>query len=145
MSWYVDGAGVGRAVPHAIPGLCGKGNPVTNGVHLSKVRSSSSGVVASAEEIPPRNTSDVADEVRISYSVKAVGSEAGARAQAEAAARAIANAVTAHDRWPMTVTTQGGDVVRVLWAHTPEGPTFSGDVGGEVTYRFDVTYRCQGA
>jgi hypothetical protein len=141
---YCDAAGAMRVWVNAYPGLCGKGNPLANGVHLGKPRSASTGAVAGCQEITPRVTGDDYDDVRLSFTVRSVGSEAGARAAAERACRALANAVTTGLRGnPATVTTQEGDLVRLLYAHSPQGPTFTGDVGGEAEYRFDATVRCQ--
>lgn len=141
---YCDAAGAMRVWVNTRPGLTGKGNPLANGVQLGQVRSASSGAVASCQEITPRVTGDDFDDVRLSFEVRAVGSEAGARASAEQACRALANAVTTGLRGnPAAVTTAQGEAVRLLYSHSPQGPTFSGDVGGEVLYRFDITIRTQ--
>lgn len=142
----VDGAGALRAWVNTRPGLTGKGNPLPNGVHLSEVRAPASGPIASCVEIAPRDVDEAWDDVRLSFAVKSVGSEEGARRSAEAAARALANAVTTGLRGnPAVVTLPSGDVVRVLIAHSPQGPTMTGNVGGQVTYTFDATFRCQPA
>lgn len=139
----VDGAGVARAVVNGLPGLTGKGNPLANGVHLGKARSNHTGAIATAEEIPPRQTTDISDECRISFTLFAVGSEAGARRVAERASREMLNHLLSPTTWPRIVTMHDDSRVLVLWAHSPEGPTFSGDLGGEIAYRVDITFRCQ--
>lgn len=141
---YIDAAGAVRAWVNARPGLCGKGNPLTNGVHLGEVRSSSSGPVASVQEIAPSEADEAVHDARVSFEVRSVGSEAGARADGERAARALANAITVGLRGnPATVVLPSGDTVRILCAHSPSGPILSGVIGGEIRYRFDVTFRCQ--
>lgn len=145
MARYVDGAGAVAAWINAQETLVGKGMPLANGVHLSEPRSSSSGAVASVQEIL-RGDFEGFDDVRVTFEVKAVGGERGARGLAERAARHLANTIMDGLVGPaVTVTTRSGDVVQIIHAHTPNGPTFTGVVTGEAVYRFDVTVRCRDA
>jgi len=140
----VDAAGAAKALVEGFTGLTGRGNPLTNGVHLSRdVRSSHQGPVASVEEIPPRVVDDGWDDARVSFAVRAVGSEEGARWAAGEAARQLLTRLLAVGPWPVDVTVKDGARVRVLRPHSPEGPTLTGDNGGQVTYRVDITLRCQ--
>jgi hypothetical protein len=139
----VDIEGAMRTYLTSYPGLCGAGNPVLNGVHMGQVRSPSRGAVAQQTLIAPRTTDDTTDDARFTYSVRAVGSEQGAREVAEHAARALARALHALDGNNVTVTTRRGEQIKLLVAGSVAGPTSAGDLGGECAYRVDVTVRAQ--
>lgn len=139
----VDVEGAVRAYVNAYPGLCGAGNPLANGVHIGKARSSSRGAIGEIELISPRTIDDITDTATVSFAIKAVGSERGAREVAELACRKLAEAVRALSGAPVIVTTGRGDQVKLLVAGDSQGPTFGGDIGGEATYLFDATFRCQ--
>jgi hypothetical protein len=138
----VDAEGAVKVYLNTYPGLTGSGNPLANGIHLGKARSPSKGAIGELQA-GPRTPNDISDDVRIQFRVKAVGSEGGARALAERACRKLAEAILALTGTGVTVTTSQGDLVRLLVAGDPQGPTFTGDVGGEATYTFDALIRCQ--
>jgi hypothetical protein len=139
----VDIEGAMRVYLNGYPGLVGAGNPVTNGVHIAAVRSPSRGVIVQQTLITPRTTDDTTDDARLTYQVRAVGSEQGAREVAELAARRLATALHALDGNGVTVTTRRGDHIKLIVAGSVAGPTFAGDLGGEVQYRVDVSVRAQ--
>ena len=141
----VDVEGAVRAYVNAYPGLTGAGNPLPSGVHLRKGRSPSKGAVADMELIPPVTIDDATHTARISFRVRAIGSEDGARYQAMNACRRLAEAVLALSGLPAVVTTGMGEHVRLIVAGQSAGPTFGGDQGGESTYIFDATFMCQPA
>lgn len=138
----VDAEGAAKVYLHSYPGLCGAGNPLANGIHLGKARSPSKGAIGELQ-VSSRTPTDISDDVRIQVRVKAVGSEGGARALAERACRKVAEAILALTGSGVTVTTSQGDLVRLLVAGDPQGPVFTGDLGGEATYTFDALIRCQ--
>lgn len=142
MGLYVDVEGACAAWATALPTLVGKGNPLAQGVHLSARRSPGEGAVAILEVIGRDGVSDVSDDARLSFAVSGIGTGGGRRV-AEKAARALAEALAALQRAPVTVTTADGDAVRLLGADLISGPTLAGDLGGEITYRVDATMRCQ--
>ena len=142
MTIYVDAEAAGAVWAQALPWLVGRGNPLAQGVHLSARRSPGEGAVAILEVIGRDGTSDVSDDARVSFAVSGIGTGGGRRV-AERGARALAEALAALQRAPVTVTTPGGDTVRILGADLISGPTLAGDLGGEVTYRVDATLRCQ--
>lgn len=139
----VDVEGAVRAYLLAYPGLCGEGNPVLNGFILGKARSPSRGAIGELEAITPRTLDDATDTARVALHLKAVGSEEGARLVAGLAARRTVEAILALAGLPAVVQTKGGEWVRLLVAADSAGPTFGGDVGGEVTYLVDATFMCQ--
>lgn len=143
----VDIEGAVRVWVNAYPGLVGPANPLTNGVHLQAPRSSSRGTVAQVSVVS-RTPDDTTDEARLSFAVRAVGSERGATEVAEYAARALAYALDALTRTGpqgVVVTTRRAEQVRLICAGELAGPTKTGDVGGEVTYSVDATFRAQPA
>lgn len=144
MTIYVDAEGAAAVWAKALPGLVGRGNPLAQGVHLSARRSPGEGAVAILAVIGRDATSDVSDDARLSFAVSGIGTGGGRRV-AEKAARALAEQLAALQRTPVTVTTPDGAAVRLLGADLISGPTYAGDLGGEVTYRVDATLRCQAA
>ena len=141
----VDVEGAMRAYLHAYPGLVGLGNPITNGIHISDVRSPAKGVIVQQTLISPRSTDDTTDDARLSYRVRAVGGERAPREVAEYAARRLATALHALSGTEVDVTTKRGERVRLLIAGGIQGPTWGGDLGGEAHYLVDVTVRAQPA
>lgn len=139
----VDQEGAMLAYLNGYPGLTGPGNPVANGFHLGKVRSPSNGAVGGLQVSGARTLDDISDTARVQIVVKAVGSEAGARSAAEYGCRKTAEAVRALSGAPVVVTTRRGELVKLLVAGDSQGPTFTGDVGGEATYTFDAALMCQ--
>lgn len=139
----VDVEGAVRAYLTAYPGLTGAGNPLAGGVHFKRDRSPNRGAVATMEVIPPVTVDDTTHTARVAFAVRAVGSEDGARYQALTACRRLAEAVLALSGSSVVVTTGMGEQVRLIVAGDSAGPTFAGDQGGEVTYSFDATFRCQ--
>jgi hypothetical protein len=141
----VDAEAAVREWANGFSALCGKGNPLANGVHLGPPRSPSAGAIAGMQLISPRQTIDYADDARVSFSVKAVGGETAARLLAQRAANALAEAVLSMRGRPTVVTIPGGGQVRILCCDNLDGPTYAGDQGGESTYLVDATFRMQGA
>ena len=141
----VDVEGAMRAYLQAYPGLTGIGNPITNGIHMADVRSPGQGTIAQQTLLSPRSTDDTSDDARLSYRVRAVGSENGTRQVAEYAARRLATALHALSGTEVDVTTKRGDRIRLLVAGNVQGPTWGGDLGGEAHYLVDVTVRAQPA
>lgn len=148
--FVVDALGAARAYLNTVAGLAGPGAPLTNGVHLQEVRSPSSGTWARVELAPGRSIDEEGawDMARVSVLVKARGSEAGAHAQVTWAANNVAEALIALNGTPTTVTidargTVPGQTVRILGAHSIDGPTQAGEIGGEVSMRVDATLRMQ--
>jgi hypothetical protein len=139
----VDVEGAVRSYVMAYPGLTGAGNPLAGGVHLQRRRSPSRGAVADMQVVPPVTLDDTTHTARVTFAVRAVGSEDGARYQALTACRRLAEAVLALSGRAVVVTTGMGEQVRLIVAGESAGPTFGGDQGGECTYLFDATFRCQ--
>jgi 2-oxoglutarate dehydrogenase E2 component (dihydrolipoamide succinyltransferase) len=80
--------------------------------------------------------------VKQADTLSAVGAGGAGRQAARIGCEALARAVLALQGAPVTVVTQGGPV-RILAASDPQGPTWTGDQGGEATYRLDVTLTAQ--
>lgn len=139
----VDVEGAVRAYVNGFPGLCGAGNPLANGVHIGVGRSPSRGAVAELEVIPPVTVDDTTHDARVTFRVRAVGSESGARLLAGTAARKLLDAVLALSGAEVIVTTAAGEQVRILVAGQSAGPTYGGNLGGEAAYVCDATFRCQ--
>lgn len=138
----VDIEGAAKAFINGVLGLTGPGMPLAAGAHIGRLRSPSRGAIASVELLSPRTPDDVADTARVSFAVSAVGSGGAGRQAARIGCEALARAVLALQGDPVTVQTQGGPV-RLLAASDPQGPTWTGDQGGEATYRLDVTLTAQ--
>ena len=141
----VDIEGAMRSYLEAYPGLTGVGNPITNGVHISDVRSPARGTIVQQTLISPRSTDDTTDDARLSYRVRSVGSENGSREVAGYAARRLAMALHALSGAKVDVTTKRGERIRLLVAGDVQGPTWGGNLGGESHYLVDVTVRAQPA
>lgn len=127
--------------------LVGPGMPVTNGFVLGDARSPGQGVIGDVR-VRAGAMSDVADQRRVTIRVRAAGRQGpeqrGPRMVVEAAARATAKALLGLDR-PAVVTLPGGGQVRLVHVDptTAQGPTQTGDVGGELEYSFDATVTAQ--
>jgi hypothetical protein len=141
----VDQEGAVLAYLNGYPGLTGPGNPVPNGFHLGKPRSPASGAIGGLQVSGPRTLDDISDTARVQILVKAVGSEGGARSAAEFGCRKAAEAIRALTGAAVVVTTRRGELVKFLVAGDSQGPTFTGDIGGEATYQFDAALMCQPA
>ena len=139
----VDVEGAMRAWINAYPGLCGRGNPLTNGVHIADVRSPSSGAIAQQTLTPGGRIDDITHTARMSWEIRAVGSEEGARLAAGRAARALAQALLTLSGAAVTVTTKAGELVRILVVDNVQGPAMSGESGGQVRYAVDATVVAQ--
>jgi hypothetical protein len=141
----VDVEGAILAYLNAYPGLTGAGNPVANGFHLGKPRSPSTGAIGSLQASGTRTLDDISDTARVQLVVKAVGSEGGARSAAEYGCRKAAESIRALTGAAVVVTTRRGELVKLLVAGESQGPTFTGDLGGEASYTFDAPVMCQPA
>jgi hypothetical protein len=138
----VDIEGAARAFVAGVPGLTGPGAPLANGAHIGRPRSPARGAIAAVELLAPRTPDDIADTARISFAVSAVGAGSAGRQAARIGCEALARAVLSLQGAPVVVQTLGGPV-RILAASDPQGPTWTGDQGGEATYRLDVTFTAQ--
>lgn len=127
--------------------LVGPGKPVTNGFVLGDARSPGQGVIGDVR-VRAGTVSDVADQRRVTVRVRAAGRQGpeqrGPRMVVEAAARATAQALLGLDR-PVIVTLPGGGQVRLIHVDptTAQGPTQTGDNGGELEYSLDATVTAQ--
>jgi hypothetical protein len=150
-SYTVDASGLTRAWAVTVPGLCGPGNPLPGGVHLSRSRSPGRGVTATIGLIAPRDVDleGAGDSARVTFSVRAPGSEPSARHAAESGARALAAAMRGMSGTPQLVTIQAGTAGEETWrlahVHTVQGPLLTGDEGGEITFSVDGTFVWQPA
>lgn len=132
---YADVEGAVLAWAASVPSLTGAGNPVAAGMHVSpQVRSPSEGAVGYVEVVD-RSTDDAGDSCRVSAVFLS-----RRRGPAEAAARAYANALPRITGVAPVVVTGRGDAVKIWVAGDAAGPTFAGDLGGEVAYRVDATF-----
>ena len=96
--------------------------------------------------VGPRSLTDISDDARISFRVKAVGGELGPRELVGAAMRALIRAVLSlQDAGSQLVQTRRSDIVRLLVAGDTSGPIDGGDYGGEYSQVFDATFRAQDA
>jgi hypothetical protein len=127
--------------------LVGPGRPVTNGFILGDARSPAQGVIGDVR-VRSGTVSDVADQRRITVRVRAAGRQGpeqrGPRMVVEAAARATAQTLLGLDV-PTVVTLPGGGQVRLVHVDptTAQGPTQTGDNGGELEYSLDATVTAQ--
>lgn len=134
---YADAEGAIIAWASTHPGLTGRGNPLSAGLHITELRSPAEGAVGYVEVLD-RSSDDVADTPRVSVAVVAKS-----RGVAELAARAYANALDKLVGYAPVVTTQRGEAVKIWGAGDVAGPTYSGDFGGEHAYRVDATFVLQ--
>jgi len=144
VSEWVDAEAAIRVWANSRPGLTGLGNPLPNGVRLNAPRSSSDGATAVLTLVSPRRADDVTDDARASFRVSAVGRDGGGRLAAERAARALANEL-GRFAGSVVVVCPSGDRVKIVAAGDVQGPILSGDLGGEVAYSLDATFRLQPA
>jgi len=144
--YTVDAEGLTRAWATTFPGLCGPGNPIPAGVHLTRRRGGNRGTACTVELIGPRDVDleGAGDSARVSFAIYSIGSEDGARRAAHRGARAVAAACRTMTGSPVAVTSRPGqpdEETAVLGlVHTVSGPLLTGDVGGEITYRVDATF-----
>jgi hypothetical protein len=131
---YADAEGAVIAWAQSFPGLTGRGNPLSAGLHVTEIRSPAEGAVGYVEVVD-RSGDDVSDTPRVSVAVLAKS-----RGVAELAARAYGNALDRLTGYAPTVTTARGERVKIWGAGDVAGPTYSGDVGGEHSYRVDCTF-----
>lgn len=143
MAVVVDIDGAVRTWINSIPGLCGRGNPIANGVHVGG-RSPMPGAWIEILGPSSRSISDVADQPRIGFLVKAVGGkvDGGAYALAERAARLLARAIA--DQHGIGVVTTGlGEQVRLIACTDVQGPVYSGEQDGQQTFTVDCVMTAQ--
>lgn len=127
----------------AYPDLVGKGKPLT-GVHLTEdARSPQSGAICSLSVTGTREVDmqGLGDSGRISFEVRAIGGEDGAKAQAKRGANALASALRTLDGNAAIVTSPGadGETAKLSHAANVNGPVWMGSPSGQATYRVDAT------
>lgn len=131
---YADAEGAVIAWAQTHPGLTGRGNPLSAGLHVTEVRSPAVGAVGYVEVLD-RSSDDVADTPHISCVIVAKS-----RGVAEIAARAYGNALDKLVGYAPTVTTARGERVKIWGVGDVTGPAYAGDFGGEHSYRVDATF-----
>lgn len=135
-----DAEGVVLAWVRALPGLTGKGNPIAAGVHLGKPRSPQSGAIAGLFVGPSTvDAGGLGHRAPVTFEVKAIGGQEGARKQASKAGIALASACRQLQGAPVPVSIDEG-TVWIRFAEEVQGPLHVGDVGGEMTYRVSTAF-----
>ncbi|GLY32133.1 hypothetical protein [Kineosporia sp. NBRC 101731] len=134
-----DAEGVVKAWAQSL-GITGKGKPVAAGIHLGRPRSPQAGAIAGLSVGSSTVDSEgLGHRAGITFEVKAVGGQAGARKQALEGATAIAVECRELTGAPVPVE-YDGMTVWIRYCENVQGPLFAGDVGGEITYRVSTVF-----
>jgi hypothetical protein len=125
------------------PGLVGKGLPLLNILLTEDARSPQVGAIATLSVTGSREVDmeGLGDPGRISFEIRAIGGEDGAKAQAKRGANALASALRTLDGNSVIVTSPGadGETAKLSHAANVNGPAWMGSPSGQATYRVDAT------
>ena len=125
------------------PDLVGKGKPLLNVLLTEDARSPQVGAICTLSVGTGRTVDmqGLGDSAPISWEIRAIGGEDGAKAQAQRGANALASALRTLDGNAVIVTSPGpdGETAKLSHAERVNGPTWMGSPSGQATYRVDAT------